>query len=104
MEKFEDVAVVKTANIYFDGSVTSRTVEFGNGETKTLGIILPGEYHFETGKAEVIEIQLGDVEVLLAGSDEWQSYSAGQQFSVPGNSSFNIKTATVTDYCCSFVD
>lgn len=36
MDKFENVTVVKAANVYFDGKVTSRTVLFENGEKKTM--------------------------------------------------------------------
>jgi hypothetical protein len=39
MDQFEKVTIVKKANIYFDGKVTSRTVLFENGEKKTLGIM-----------------------------------------------------------------
>jgi len=38
------VAIVKKANIYYDGKVTSRTIEFEDGSVKSLGIMLPGEY------------------------------------------------------------
>ncbi|NTV45296.1 MAG: pyrimidine/purine nucleoside phosphorylase, partial [Chlorobiales bacterium] len=31
MDRFENVSVVKKANVYFDGKVTSRTVLFGDG-------------------------------------------------------------------------
>ena len=31
MSKFESVSVVKAANVYFDGNVTSRSVEFADG-------------------------------------------------------------------------
>ncbi|MCA9051937.1 MAG: DUF1255 family protein, partial [Planctomycetaceae bacterium] len=48
MSRFESVNVVREANIYFDGRVTSRTVEFSDGAVKTLGIMLPGEYTFNT--------------------------------------------------------
>ena len=54
MSKFENVTVVKAANIYYDGKVTSRVVEFANGDIKTLGIMMPGEYHFGTEKKEII--------------------------------------------------
>ena len=40
MSQFEGVTVVKRANVYFDGKVTSRTVIFPDGEKKTLGIML----------------------------------------------------------------
>ena len=104
MSQFENVTVTKNANIYFDGQVTSRTVTFANGETKTLGIMLPGEYTFNTDKPELMEIMSGEVEVLLAGQDEWRSIKAGESFNVDGSSSFKIKGNSVTDYCCSFID
>lgn len=103
MSKFENVTVVKAANVYFDGKVTSRTIKFDNGETKTLGIILPGEYNFNTAAAEIMDILSGDAEVRLAGSPDWFKVSGGESFNVPANSSFDIRTKTVTDYCCSFV-
>jgi hypothetical protein len=103
MSTFENVTVVKTANVYFDGKVTSRTINFDNGEMKTLGIMLPGEYNFTTAAAEVMDIQSGDVEVRLADTDEWFGVSGGESFTVPANSSFDIRAKTVTDYCCSFV-
>jgi len=34
MAQFENVTVVKAANIYFDGKVTSRTVLFADGTKK----------------------------------------------------------------------
>lgn len=37
MSKFENVNVIKKANIYYDGKVTSRTVEFADGSIKSLG-------------------------------------------------------------------
>ncbi len=37
MSQFENVTVVREANIYFDGKVTSRTVIFKDGTKKTLG-------------------------------------------------------------------
>ena len=38
--EFKNVTVVKKANVYFDGKVTSRTVLFDDGEKKTLGIMI----------------------------------------------------------------
>lgn len=104
MSKFENVTVVKAANVYFDGKVTSRTVEFASGEKKTLGIMLPGEYRFSTGKKEIMEILSGTVEILLPGSQTWQTVSGGESFEVAANAAFDIKVLTVTDYCCSYLD
>ncbi|MEZ6123124.1 MAG: pyrimidine/purine nucleoside phosphorylase [Planctomycetaceae bacterium] len=104
MSKFESVTVVKKANVYFDGKVTSRTVEFPDGSTKTLGIMLPGEYTFNTGKPELMEITAGDLTWRAKGSDEWNHVTGGQSFHVPGNSAFDLKISSITDYICSFLD
>lgn len=104
MSKFLNVTVVKAANIYFDGKVTSRVVEFESGEVKTLGIMLPGEYRFSTAKKEIMEILSGRVEILLPGSDTWENIVGGQSFEVPANAAFDIKVLEVTDYCCSYLD
>ena len=103
MSEFNNVSVVKEANIYFDGGVTSRTIVFADGTRKTLGIMLPGEYGFNTGAAELMEILSGELTVLLPGSPEWKSVKGGEAFEVPENSSFQVKVAAVTDYCCSFL-
>ena len=104
MGKFENVEVVKKANVYFNGGVTSRTIYFADGGMKTLGIIQPGEYEFSTGKKEIMEMLGGRVDVLLAGASDWQAYGEGESFEVPANSSFRIRTDGLADYCCSFVD
>ena len=104
MSKFENVTVVKAANVYFDGQVTSRTVEFASGEKKTLGIMLPGEFKFSTGKKEIMEILSGTVEILLPGASAWQTVKGGESFEVGANAVFGIKVLRVTDYCCSYLD
>ena len=102
-ERFENVAVVKAANVYFDGKVTSRTVLFPSGEKKTLGIMLPGEYDFGTADREIMEILAGSLRVKLPGSEEWLTFGAGGVFEVPANSRFQLEVTEVTDYCCSYV-
>lgn len=103
MSEFNNVTVVREANVYFDGGVTSRTVLFADGSKKTLGIMQPGEYEFGTGAAEVMEILAGELEVLLPGAQTWQLVKGGESFDVPANSKFTMKVKSVTDYCCSFV-
>jgi len=104
MSEFTNVTVAKAANVYFDGNVTSRVVTFGDGSVKTLGIMLPGEYEFGTGKPEVMEILSGELAVRLPGSDGWVPVSGGGSFDVPGDSKFRLKVTAVVDYCCSYVD
>jgi uncharacterized protein YaiE (UPF0345 family) len=103
MGLFENVTVEKAANIYFDGKVTSRTVIFQDGEKKTLGIMLPGEYEFGTGKKELMEITSGVLDVKLSGSEEWITFKDGDAFEVPANSSFKLVVKVITDYCCSYI-
>jgi len=104
MSEFNNVTVVREANIYFDGKVTSRTVVFADGSKKTLGIMLPGEYTFNTGAKELMEILSGELEVSLPGQMGWQAVRGGESFEVAANSSFGLKVTTLTDYCCSFLE
>jgi uncharacterized protein YaiE (UPF0345 family) len=103
VEKFDNVTVVKKANVYFEGKVTSRTVLFPGGEKKTLGIMMPGDYEFGTADKEIMEILAGNLTVMLPGSTEWMAFSAGQSFAVPANSKFKLKVSKLTDYCCSYI-
>jgi len=103
MSEFANVTVVKKANIYFDGNVTSRTVRFADGSSKTLGIMLPGEYTFNTDAAENMDILAGKLDVQLPGSDAWIAVVGGEDFDVPANSAFSLKIHETTDYCCSFL-
>lgn len=103
MSEFTNVTVIKKANVYFDGNVSSRTIKFADGAMKTLGFMLPGEYTFNTADKEIMEILDGDLDVLLPGSDEWQTIKGGESFDVPANAKFTVKINTPTDYCCSFI-
>jgi purine/pyrimidine-nucleoside phosphorylase len=101
--EFVNVTIVKKANIYFEGMVTSRTVVFADGTKKTLGIMLPGECEFNTGDKEIMEILSGDLDVLLPGENDWKAVTGGESFEVSANSRFSLKVKTITDYCCSFI-
>ncbi len=104
MSKFTNVDVIKEANIYFGGKVTSRTVLFADGSKKTLGIMLEGEYTFGTAAAEVMEILAGEIAIKLPNSEIFVELQAPCVFEVPANSSFDIVVKTVTDYCCSYIN
>lgn len=103
MSEFNNVTVVREANIYFGGAVTSRTIVFADGSKKTLGIMQQGEYTFSTGAAELMEILSGSLEYRVGDEGAWTSVTGGSDFSVPANSSFTMKVAEVSDYCCSFL-
>ena len=103
-ESFSNVTVHTKANVYFDGKVVSHTVLMASGERKTLGLIYPGEYHFGTGAAELMEIVAGECSVVLDGQTEKQTYAAGAEFTVPGNSGFTIAVpGGICEYICTFL-
>jgi hypothetical protein len=103
MSEFQNVTVIKAANIYYEGKVTSRIVLFPDGSKKTLGIMFPGDYEFGTDEKEIMEIISGDLEVLLPGEKEWKTIKGGETFEVPAASKFGIRIKTITDYCCSYI-
>ena len=104
MTEFKGVTVIKKANIYFDGKVTSRTIIFSDGSKKTLGIMMPGDYEFGTDKKEIMEITAGKLDVSLPGEKGWKTIVGGQSFEVPAKSKFGLKVKEITDYCCSYID
>ena len=104
MPEFTHVKIVKKANVYFDGKVTSRTIKLEDGSTKTLGFMQVGEYTFNTGKAEIMEFMSGELEVTLPNKKEPLIIKGSATFEVPANSSFSLHVITPADYCCSFID
>lgn len=103
MKELKNVTVVKAANIYYDGKVTSRTLKFDDGSTKSLGIMLPGEYKFNTGDAEIMEMMSGELDLKLPGEENFKPLTTPCSFNAPANSSFDVIVKTPTDYCCSYI-
>jgi hypothetical protein len=103
MQTFDQVSVVAKANVYFDGKVVSHTVLFPDGRKKTLGLIYPGSFTFNTDAPEVMDIVAGNCRVRLKGQADWKSYGAGAGFRVPGQSAFDIAVDQgIAEYVCSF--
>ncbi|MCW8821317.1 MAG: pyrimidine/purine nucleoside phosphorylase [Sulfurovum sp.] len=103
MKIFKNVSVEIEGNSYFNGAVTSRTVNFEDGSKKTLGFMLPGEYEFGTAAAELMEITSGELDVKLPDSNEWITIKGGESFDVPANAKFQVNVKSITDYCCSYL-
>jgi uncharacterized protein YaiE (UPF0345 family) len=99
---FKNAEILKQANVYHDGKVTSRTVITADGKRLTLGVMLPGRYRFNTGEPERVEVTAGHCRVRWADADDWQDYPAGKVFSIPGNSHFDIEVTELLDYVCHF--
>jgi purine/pyrimidine-nucleoside phosphorylase len=101
-EKIDGASVTARANVYFDGKCVSHTVTLADGTKKSVGVILPATLTFNTGAAEVMECVAGSCEYKLAGSGEWTKSSAGEKFSIPANSSFDIRVTEAYHYICHF--
>lgn len=99
-ESFDNVHVVARANVYYDGAVTSREIHTAEGERKTLGIMRPGEYAFETEDEETIEIYAGALTVVVDG--QRSRYASGDTFTVTPDTEFTVEVAELVDYCCTY--
>ena len=104
MDNFINVNISKLANIYFEGNVISRDIFLKDGSKKTLGVMLVGQYKFNTVSRECIEINSGKLNVKIFGADNWQLISNGMSFNIPKNSSFEVKVLELVNYTCSYFD
>ena len=102
MSLLEKISIVKKSNVYFDGKCISHTVFMGDGTRKTIGVMFPSTLTFNTAAPEKMEIVGGVCKVRLQGEGEGKTYSTGESFSIPANSSFDIDTVEFLDYVCHF--
>jgi len=102
--QFDHVSVTKKANIYFDGKCISYNLVFPDQTRKTVGVIMPGSLTFGTDSPEVMEIIDGKCRVRIGLDGDWKVCERGQQFRVPGKSSFDIEVQETVHYVCHFVN
>jgi len=102
MSQFDQVSVIKKANVFFDGKCISHTVLFVDGSKKSVGVIFPSTLTFNTAAAEVMEIMSGQCRVKVAGESNFREVKAGESFSIPSQSSFQIEVIELVDYVCHF--
>src|SRR3954466_902533 len=101
-ENLAVASVATQANVYFDGKCVSHGITLADGTKKSVGVILPASLTFKTGAPEIMECVAGACEYKLAGASEWKKPAAGEKFSVPGNSSFEIRVVEAYHYVCHF--
>lgn len=89
-------------NEYFDGKVKSIGFESRDGKA-TVGVMEAGDYEFGTAGPELMVVVSGALTVRLPGETAWKTYSAGDQFSVPGSSKFSLKVAESAAYLCKYL-
>jgi uncharacterized protein YaiE (UPF0345 family) len=100
--KISGVTVTTQANVYFDGKCVSHGITLADGTKKSVGVILPPTLTFNTGAPEIMECVAGACEYKLAGSEQWVKSSAGEKFSIPANSKFDIRVTDAYHYICHF--
>ena len=104
MAKYENVDVDKLANIYFNGNVISRNIFLQDGSRKTLGVMLPGKYEFNTDARELMEITSGKLNLKIQNDIEWTLIKDGMNFNIPKNSSFKVEVLELVNYICSYFE
>jgi uncharacterized protein YaiE (UPF0345 family) len=104
MSQFDNVSVVKKANVFFDGKCVSHSVLFADGTRKTVGVVLPNsQLTFNVSTPELMEMTGGECQVKIAGESGFTTYKEGSSFKVAADSSFEIHTgADAVNYVCSF--
>lgn len=88
-------------NEYFDGTVKSIAFDMDDGPA-TVGVMAPGEYEFGTSQLEVMHVVAGSLDVKLPGSETFETFGSGSQFTVPANSKFQLKVVVDTAYLCEY--
>lgn len=88
-------------NEYFYGNVKS--IAFKT-ETlpATVGVMVPGEYIFNTADKEKITIISGALTIKRPEDNEEKTFNAGEVFNVAANCAFDVKVTTETAYLCLY--
>ena len=101
-EKYTGVELQTAGNVYFDGKCVSHNFITADGNHKSVGVVLPAKLTFGTGKPEIMECVKGGCRYLLRGESQWKTCSAGEMFSIPGDSSFDIEVDEAFHYICHY--
>lgn len=90
-----------TTNDYFDGNVKSIGFQT-ESLPATVGVMAPGEYEFGTSEFETMTVVSGALTVKLPNTDAWQTFNAGDTFTVEANQKFQLQVALDTAYLCTY--
>lgn len=88
-------------NEYYDGKVKSIAFDSPIGPA-TIGVMAVGEYEFGTQTLEIMQVISGKLTVKLPEKDTWETFAAGQSFSVPPKQKFQLKIAEESAYLCLY--
>lgn len=90
-------------NEYFEGKVTS--IGFQSATLPaSVGVMLAGEYQFDTSQFETMSVVSGALTVQLPGSESWQTFNAGDSFTVAAGQTFHLRVAVASAYLCTYED
>ena len=87
-------------NEYLGGKVKSLGFEL-EGTQYTVGVMLPGEYSFDTEKEEHITVTVGGFEIRPPRAG-WKKAKAGDTVVIPPNSKFDLKVEKPASYVCMY--
>ena len=104
MDNFKNVDIAKLANVYFEGKVISRNIFLKDGSKKTLGVMMVGEYEFNTVSRELIEVISGKLNLKLKDDYDWELITNGMEFNIPKNSSFKLQVLELVNHTCSYFE
>ena len=90
-----------SVNNYFDDKVTSIAFQTAT-KPATVGVMSIGEYEFGTSEFETMTVVSGSLTVKLPDSNDWQTFKAGESFTIEANQKFNIKVEVETAYLCTY--
>ncbi len=88
-------------NEYFDGKVKSIAFQTDTLPA-TVGVMAVGDYVFNTEAAETMTVISGALTVRLPDHQTTQTFTTGQSFDVPANSSFDVHVECDTAYLCLY--
>ncbi len=88
-------------NEYFEGKVKSISFTAG-GLKSTVGVMLPGEYEFDTSTVERVTLVAGKWQIKLPEEPEFREWKTGQTFTVPANARFRLRIEQDAAYLCQF--
>lgn len=90
-----------SVNQYADNKVTSIAFQTST-KPATVGVMEIGEYEFGTSEFETMTVVSGALTVKLPGSNDFETYEAGQSFTIEANQKFQVKVEVETAYLCTY--
>ncbi|AKH89669.1 pyrimidine/purine nucleoside phosphorylase [Edwardsiella tarda] len=90
-------------NEYFAGKVKSIGYDSGTIGRASVGVMEKGEYTFSTDRPEEMTVVTGALRVLIPGAPDWQVFTPGETFFIPGHSEFNLQVAEPSAYLCKYL-